>query len=1043
MQTCKLTKYVLVICLVLIGSSFLAGCTQKEPVSGIVKTDAGSVSGINQDGLRVYLGIPFAAPPTGELRWRPPAPVQPWDGVKETTAYAAACPQPGSTAPLNMSEDCLYLNVWTPAQSADEKLPVMVFFYGGGFKEVAFSMPAYNGTTLAQKGVIVVTPNYRLGALGFLAHPGLDAESPHNASGNYGILDQQAALAWVQRNIGAFGGDPSRVTIFGQSAGAESVLVHVASPTSKGLFRQAIVESGPFWAQGAIINATHSKADAEQSGVAYAESLGYSGPDAIAQMRRLSPEALINATPSPSAGFWTTHAVLFEPTVDGWVLPDTMDNIYLAHRENPVPLMIGNNANDGTTLSAGANMTVPEYTAFLTSRFGKDADAVLAKYPAATPAEVQLRLSQIMTDYDFSGSVKYAAGSMGDIGPDTYMYRYSYILPGQANGAFHGSETLLLFGLPVPADPAVRDTVVDLWTRFAKTGNPNGGMNVTWPDYTRGNGQYLDINVTPTVVGGPAPAPQGNATVHVQILAVNDFHGHLSPGQTLNSRPVGGAPVLASYLRSAMASGNADGTIIALPGDVVGSSPPSSGLLLDEPSLLFFNSFANQYCTIGSGSPSASCNMVATLGNQEFNGGIPELMRKINGGNGATTITHLVDPYPGAKFDYVCANVVWTANNTPVLPPYTVRNVGGVPIAFIGAVTKTTPLFTNAANVEGVSFLDEADSINRYVPEIRSKGIHAIVVLLHEGGNQAPYEGPTQADGAVSGTVTQIVPRLDPDVDVVLSAHTHEFTNAFLNNSGGRPVLVTQAYMYSRGYADLDLTIDRASGGIVEKSARIVPAYADQAPGTSPDPAATAFLAEDQDVLGPVENRTIGEAAMNITLDENPAGESALGDLVADAERAAMNADVGFETPGDIFANVSQGTITWNDLYRVQPAAGTVLSSTMSGRQIRQVLEQQWQPPLPADHLIVSGLAYTYDAAAPAGSRVTSVTVHGAPLDPATNYTVSMVGYLAMGSDGYTALTQGTNVTYGPPDIDALVNYMESLPQPVNATVDGRVTRIN
>jgi para-nitrobenzyl esterase len=503
MQAFKATGYVLVICLILVGSSFIAGCTEKAPDTGVVKTDAGSVSGINQSGLRVFYGIPFAAPPTGDLRWKPPAPVQPWEGVKETKQYAATCPQPGSTAPLAMSEDCLYLNVWTPAKSADEKLPVMVFFYGGGFKEVASSMPAYNGTTLAQKGVIVVTPNYRLGALGFLAHPTLDNESAHNVSGNYGLLDQQAALAWVQKNIGAFGGDPSRVTIFGQSAGGESVLIHVASPESKGLFQQAIVESGPFWADGAIINATHSKADAEQFGVAYAESLGCSGPDAIACMRTVNPEALINATPSSPSSFWTTHTVMFEPTVDGWLLPDTMDNLYRSHRENPVPLMIGNNANDGTTLSANANMTVPEYVTFIRGRFGTDAGAVLAKYPANSTAEVQLQLAQIMTDYDFSDSVKFAAGSMGDISPDTYVYRYSYILPGQPYGAFHGSETLLLFGVPgIKSDPMVAANVVDLWTRFAKTGNPNGGMNVIWPNYTREKGQYLDINSTPMVKSG-------------------------------------------------------------------------------------------------------------------------------------------------------------------------------------------------------------------------------------------------------------------------------------------------------------------------------------------------------------------------------------------------------------------------------------------------------------------------------------------------------------------------------------------------------------
>jgi para-nitrobenzyl esterase len=487
--------------MILIGSSFLAGCTQKEPASGIVKTDDGYVSGTDQNGIRVYNGIPFAAPPTGDLRWRPPEPAHPWEGVKETQQYSATCPQPGPS-PLNMSEDCLYLNIWTPAQRADEKLPVMVFFFGGGFKDVAGSMPVYNGTTLAKKGVIVVTPNYRLGALGFLAHPQLDNESPHNASGNYGILDQQAALAWVQRNIGAFGGDLSRVTIFGQSAGGESTLIHLVSPGSKGLYQQAIVESGPFWAHGAIIDATHPKAYAEQFGVEFAAGLGYTGPDAIARMRLLRPEALINATPSPSPGFWTTHTVQFEPTVDGWVLPDTMDNLFLLHRENPVPLMIGSNTDDGTTLSANASMTVPEYETFIRSRFGRESNAVLATYPANSTAEVQLRLARIMTDYDFSDSVKFVAGSMGDISPDTYLYRYSYILPRQSNGAFHGSETLLLFGVPVPADPAVAGNLVDLWTRFAKTGNPNGGMNVIWPNYTREKDQYLNINSTPSVMTG-------------------------------------------------------------------------------------------------------------------------------------------------------------------------------------------------------------------------------------------------------------------------------------------------------------------------------------------------------------------------------------------------------------------------------------------------------------------------------------------------------------------------------------------------------------
>jgi len=503
MQPCNLTRTTLVIVLLLTGFLFLGGCTQPAPDATIVKTGSGYVSGISQGNLRVYHGIPFAAPPTGDLRWRPPAPVQPWDGVKETKQYSPACPQPATAEPgLNMSEDCLYLNVWTPAKSADDKLPVMVFFYGGAFGKIAGSMPLYNGTSLAEKGIIVVTPNYRVGALGFLAHPQLDNESPHNASGNYGIIDQQAALKWVRQNIGAFGGDPSRVTIAGQSAGGESVLIHLVSPESKGLYRQAIVESGTFWTKGAEIDSIYSKADAEQVGMEYAQRLGYSGPDAITRMRMLSYQEITNATPWPTSPFQMVNSRHFEPTIDGWVVPDAPDTMFRLHRENPAPLIIGNNADDGITLSADANMTVPDYLSFVRSRFGNNSDVILAKYPVNTTSDVQLRLAQIMTDYDFTNAAIFVAGSMADTNPNTYLYRYSYVIPGQTFGAFHGSETLLLFRVPITSDPVTRsvsDNLIDLWSRFVKTGNPNGGMNVTWPQYTRENGQYLDIGAIPAV----------------------------------------------------------------------------------------------------------------------------------------------------------------------------------------------------------------------------------------------------------------------------------------------------------------------------------------------------------------------------------------------------------------------------------------------------------------------------------------------------------------------------------------------------------------
>lgn len=515
MRMRNVTGCILVICLIVIGFSFLAGCTRTDGgpgvvnESGIVKTDAGSVAGTEQDGLRVYTGIPFAAPPVGDLRWKPPAPVQHWDGVKQTTAFSPACPQPPAADPaLNQSEDCLYLNVWTPAKTADEKLPVMVFLYGGAFGKIAGSMPLYNGTALAEKGIVVVTTNYRVGALGFLAHPELDAESSHNVSGNYGLLDQIATLQWVQKNIDRFGGDPSRVTVFGQSAGGESILIDLASPQTKGLFSQAIVESGTFWKNGAEIDALYTKADAEQLGKSYAQDLGYPGPGAIAGMRKLPYQVLTNATPWPPSSFEMVNSRHFEPTIDGWLIPDAPENIFRLHQQNPVPLMIGNNADDGITLAANAGMSVSEYRAFIQGRFGNESAPVLEKYPANSTDEVQLRLAQIMTDYDFTDAVKFVANSMADTNTTTYRYQYSYVIPGLNFGAFHGSETILLFNVPMRKDPAtesVMENLVDLWSRFAKTGDPNGGMNVTWPKYTRDQGQYLDIGAIPSVQG-PARA---------------------------------------------------------------------------------------------------------------------------------------------------------------------------------------------------------------------------------------------------------------------------------------------------------------------------------------------------------------------------------------------------------------------------------------------------------------------------------------------------------------------------------------------------------
>jgi len=533
----------------------------------------------------------------------------------------------------------------------------------------------------------------------------------------------------------------------------------------------------------------------------------------------------------------------------------------------------------------------------------------------------------------------------------------------------------------------------------------------------------LAVVLAPIALSGyfsPDPEP-----VHVRILAVNDFHGQLPDGQNLNGEPAGSAPVLASYLRCATADDTT--TFIALPGDVVGASPPESGLLLDEPAVLFFNGLADD-CP----------GMIATFGNHEFDRGTDELLRMVRGGNGTAALARPVDPYPGAAAEYVSSNVVWKTNGTLLAAPYTIRDAGGAKIAFIGATTVETPSIQKAINIEEVRFEDEAESINRYVPEIQQQGVHAIVVLLHEGGRQEPYDGPTREGENVTGRVAGIVAGLDADVDVVLSGHTHAFTNAYLENAGQNPVLVTQAYSYGRAFADVDIVIDPLTGEVTHTSARIVPAYRN---GTSPDPEAQSLLEACEAAVEPLTGRVITTTSTEITRLQTDAGESALGNLVADSQRAAMGADIAFVTTGSLRAEIAKGNVTRGDLYAVQPFSSTVLSMTLTGEQVRNVLERQWEAPLPPHNLAVSGLTYTFDERKPLGYRIVEVLVNGTALDPNGEYTTAMVDFLATGGDRYTVFMNGTNIVNGPYDVDALVAYTESLPDPVDVKPEGRIVK--
>lgn len=536
------------------------------------------------------------------------------------------------------------------------------------------------------------------------------------------------------------------------------------------------------------------------------------------------------------------------------------------------------------------------------------------------------------------------------------------------------------------------------------------------------------------------PIADSASRLHVKLIGINDFHGQLSGGRSVGIRPVGGAAVLASYLKAARQDVN-DRAVIVHVGDHVGASPPASALLQDEPSISFLNLLGNDYCLIED-TLDSRCNLVGTLGNHEFDEGVTELQRLLHGGNHVNG-PYLEDPYRGANFPYVSANVVDAQSGKPILPPYVIKKVRGMPIAFIGAVLKTTPTIVTPTGVAGLRFLDEADSINAYMPELRAQKVRAIVVLIHQGGRQTSYQNDTRADGVVSGEIVDIVSRLDDEVDVVMSGHAHAFTNAILRNHGGKEILVAQAFSASTAYADIDIEIDPATRDIVKKSARIVTTYGDAGPGLMPDPEVAALVAQAEQKVAPLVNRVIGAAQTDITRTQNSAGESALGNLIADAQRAAMQTDFAFMNPGGIRADLGAGPVTWGALFTVQPFGNSLVKMELTGQQIYALLNQQWlNQPYPRI-LQVSGLSYTWDNARPIGDRIVEVRKDGVPIDLAQRYTVTANSFIAAGGDNFTVFNQGVNRVGGPLDLDALIACIVSLPQPFSAMPEGRITRIN
>jgi para-nitrobenzyl esterase len=502
--------------LLTIAILFASALTASAQTADRVKTANGVIEGTGKQssGVRVFKSIPFAQPPVGDLRWKEPQPVKSWQSVRQATQFGPRCMQ----APIfgdmgfrsnGMSEDCLYLNVWTPANSGKERLPVMVYFYGGGFVAGDGSEPRYDGESMAAKGIVAVTVNYRLGVFGFMAHPELTKESPHHASGNYGLLDQNAALRWVQQNITAFGGDPKKVTIAGESAGSISVSAQMASPLSKDLIAGAIGESGSI--MGTLPPVPLSQA--EQAGTKFAAEMGATS---LAALRALGAQQILEA--AAKGGFASIGR--FPITLDGYFFPEAPSAIFAAGRQAHVPLLVGWNSEEMTWLALlrGREPTPENYQQAVREQLGKRADEALNLYPASTREEV----IEAATDLAGDRFIGYSTWKWSDIQTKTGgkpVYRYFYARPrppmslefagatpglaggvarsqnagapqtAPARGAVHSAEIEYALGnlatnrvyAWTPDDYKVSRVMQEYFANFIKKGNPNGPGLPTWP----------------------------------------------------------------------------------------------------------------------------------------------------------------------------------------------------------------------------------------------------------------------------------------------------------------------------------------------------------------------------------------------------------------------------------------------------------------------------------------------------------------------------------------------------------------------------------
>ncbi|MDR0226628.1 MAG: carboxylesterase family protein [Burkholderiaceae bacterium] len=467
-----------------------------EPPHSLATTETGTVRGQGRD-VRRFLGIPYAAAPVGGLRWKPPQPAPSWQGVRDATAFGDYCIQPREYPEQRggMSEDCLNLNIWTPAKRRDERLAVIVWIHGGGYAYGSGSHPTYDGEALARRGVVVVTLNYRLGLLGFLAHPGLTAESPQHASGNYGLMDQVAALRWVQRNIAAFGGDPGRVTAMGQSAGAHAISTLMASDLAQGSFQQAILQSV------GVMRPTTSLQEAEQHGLRF-------GPD-LAALRRRDATDFIDMQ-KQQAGVRTLAAGRPLAIIhDGHVVRTPDYQAYASGRFSRIPILVGNNANEGGgPTRTWPVRTVSDFEAVVRQTFPDQPDAAWQAWRVDRDDQVRQALADLYSDTEYLFGTRQLLSSYQAHGLASYRYVFSRHRNGGATAPVHGDELPYVFdnldarhrGQQRPfdaTDVAVARSMADAWARFARTGNPNGPGLPTWRPYGMAGQPFMEFASAP------------------------------------------------------------------------------------------------------------------------------------------------------------------------------------------------------------------------------------------------------------------------------------------------------------------------------------------------------------------------------------------------------------------------------------------------------------------------------------------------------------------------------------------------------------------